>query len=248
MGGSFSIFSDMHNSKLTYFEGESDLPAHRHFDFNLFMLMEASGGGGVDGILQNLNLLIQHQNNKEHGKATVIASNLIWGIVAMRERLSPLQIAHAALVKTYDGKDVSKLTAEEVEKLIKAEQIPVGFMQKCVNAFKKKIGEEIAATHPQYGGNQLAETVAYQEREMMLLKNDGIQSGAFNEEKIASVESMLLSMHEPKEIAGVKGIYVSGKKSASTLFGNMERLGYKDPRMMNVFDFYTALEEMEKKK
>ncbi len=239
---------DMDTKKLTYFDGVDDLPAHRHFDFNLFSLMEASGGGGIDGILQNLSLAIQHQNAKDYGKTSAIISNLSWQIITMRERLSPLQIAHAAMVKTIDGEDVSRLTAEAVEKLLKDEPIKVGFMRNCVNAFKKKIDSEIAATHPQYGSSRLAETVAVQEREMLLLNNAGIQTGTFDEAKIASVEMMLLSMHEPKEIAGAKGLHMTGKKSASVLFGNMERLGYKDPRMMCVFDFYTALEEMEKKK
>lgn len=127
-----------HTEKIQYYQGSQDLPAHRYFDLNLALLMEASAGGGIDGILQSLQAAIAHNNAKEPDKANTILSNTIFNIAAMQERQSHVAVAHAATVREYQGRDVSRLSAEEVAKLMEGENLPVGVMQGIALALKKK--------------------------------------------------------------------------------------------------------------
>lgn len=233
--------------KIDYFIGAEDTPAHRYFDFQLAVIMEASAGGGIEGFLQQISLAVSHQQAKEYDKVTTILGNMMFSIGSAIERQNHIELAHAAMVRQVDEKDVSRLTAEQVLSMLKDENLTIGFLQKAVQAFKKKIDETLAVTHPQYTPQGLETELAIQVRQRTLLQLKGIKTGNMEDEAIKSVETLLLSMHEPKLLGGSDGVVVKHKKDFDNLCHVLRSYGYTEPEVIPIFRFYNALDRAKKK-
>lgn len=240
------ITKNINGHTVKLYDSIEDMPIINFQKYNRFLLIDSGIGSDLEDIDNHITKIAKYIATDKN-LAIQELQNMRQALYFINQEVSPKHLAFTALVYEIDGEKVTDLSDDNLKEILhKLSAMNKSWFNKLFTEIKKKVESELETYFPIFF-NSLQEKEAYDRlKQRTLIILDGIISGIIKAEEVDEIDSYLLSLSKPKQFNGSKSVEVQYSKQfeqACILIAQKTNL---DVKKLNVFEFYTALEQVKK--
>ena len=238
----------LHGRVLELYDSVDEMPIVNFQAYNRYILLDSGIGSDLDSVDKHITKIGKLLAQDDRAAAMQELQNMRQNLFMVVTKTAPNHMAFAALVKSVDGKPCSDLSEAGLKALSeKINRAKYGKFISILTAVKKKLDAELEEYFPAYFENATVKGQydGIKRRTQFVLEQ--IITGEDKSKSIAEVETMLFAKYKPGKFIGVDSAelkYIKQFESACLIIS--EELG-TDPKQMTVFQFYNALEIIDKR-
>jgi hypothetical protein len=232
--------------ELEFYDSVSEIPMGRFNTFNLYLMMDADIGGDMESVQRHMERLVLYVQRDEKKKLAQELENYSQNLRFIIQNISPKYLAFVALLKSIDGVQLTDTSAEGATRLLsKLQEVPYGFIQKVVDAFKKKSDQELDVMFPglQKGSGVTEYFMLLKKRTLLVL--DEVLTDADNEKQIKAIDDEMLILSPPRKYDGSNGIEAEHLRQFTDISIMLAIKANIDPKQLTAFEFYQAIETLK---
>lgn len=235
--------------KIETYDGMDDMPADKFHQFNAFILIEAQVGSDLDSFGKHLAKMKRFAKDGDidnHGKEC----DLLYHSVSLAmQRVSPLMNAFIPMIKTWNGEPFDFVPNDRCDhyvSILSKEGATVGFFKRLVNAFKKKVDEQMGLYFPKLSSRGSSMLFSQLKRMAMALLDEVIRDND-QSRVIDEIDRYLLSLNEPKVFHGPNGLDVQLTLNFHKMCISLKPHLNENPRKAPATMFFTAVTLLKEK-
>lgn len=221
-----------------------ELPIVRWHKYNKYSVVESGIGSDLTTIDTHIRKVGAYIRKGDADKAQVELQNLRQNIFFAQNGTSPKLLASAVLVKSIDGKEVTDISDEGLQRVLDTlADVPANAFLAVIMASKKKMDAEMASYFPQIGGASAQEKEWYDLLRMHTLEViKGIVRGREDTEKVQGLEDRLLTQTKPLRFDGERNFEIDYDRQFDRMCVVIAQNMGMDAKRMSTQDFYNAYE------
>jgi len=235
-----------------FYDAIDELPIRRYHKFNKYMLVDSGIGSDLNDINDHIAKIKRFIGKKDEKNAQLQLENLRTSLYMIANETNVRHLSFAILVKSINGKPVTDLSDENIERIAKSfDNEKKGFIDRVIDSIKKKIDLELVVYFP--GQFEDAQVKEYHDRirSRTLLILSEIITNKKETDKIHKIDDYLMSLVNPKSFAGkesVEIIYDKQFEEACTFLESETGARVDDLTAMQFFSKFEYIKKKHKKK
>lgn len=143
--------------KIELYDSIDELPTDRFFMYNRMLLIDSGIGGDMEAIDSHITKVMRFISMGKNEDAQRELLNMRTSFYFVIENINPKHLSYAALVHSIDGKlmtDISEANLTEILKQFAAWRVERGFIERALEAVKKKFKRNYKPTFQRHSRQQ----------------------------------------------------------------------------------------------
>jgi|VirMetMinimDraft_7_1064189.scaffolds.fasta_scaffold01375_8 hypothetical protein len=233
---------------LVMYDSIDDLPIRRFQALNLNLALDAGIGSDQEAVTRHSAMIRKFIQAGQTEEALVQLNNYEQCLTFIVQGINPKLFSFVCLLHKLDGKLITDLTEEGIKQTLdKMDIANHSFITNLMLEAKKKLYQELEICFPKLskGTNETRYWNALKNNVIYRLKK---VAGQEVDDMLEKIELGLLNIVKPKIYAGTTGIEVKNKKSFENLSTKVDKEFNVNTNDLNVFQFYSRVEQLMNKK
>lgn len=224
-----------------------ELPVKRFHKFNKFMLIDSGVGSDLNDVNSHIAKIRKHiaLGNKE--EADKLLENMRQALYLIAQETHVRHLSFAALIKSVNGKEVTDLSDENMQELLKLfNKESHTWFDKLIDFVKKKLETQLSLYFPGNGEDTRAKEYYDMLRKRVLLQLAELTKEVDFADEIDRLDTLMLTFVKPKAFAGKGSAEIAYEKQFDEMCLILKKELNADPDSMTVLQFYNAFEHLKK--
>lgn len=221
-----------------------ELPVVRFHKYNKMLLIDSGIGSDMMAFARHIDRAKRYAMSKEPILAAHELTNLQQCFAFIYDELSPKHLAFCALVKSIDGNEVTDISDDGLQSLLKKfADVPQNEITDLLESVKKKIDRGISLYFPKLSEESSAIKEYYNElQNYALLLVNSIIDGKDRSKEIEEAETSLIMQDKPNTFTGVDSLEIKyDKQFENTCLLIAQHLNV-DAKTHTVLEYYNAFD------
>ena len=231
-----------------FYDAIDELPIRRYHKFNKYMLVDSGIGSDLNDINSHIAKVSRYISKKDEKNALAQLENLRTSLYMIAEETNVRHLSFAILVKSINGKLVTDLSDENIERIAKSfDNEKKGFIDDVIDSIKKKIDLELVVYFP--GQFEDAQVKEYHDRirNRTLLILSEIKTNKKETDKINKIDDFLMGMVNPKSFSGKESVEILHDKQFEEACTFLESETGTRADDLTAMQFFSKFEYIKKK-
>lgn len=228
------------------YDSIDEMPIVNFQKYNKYLLIDSGIGSDIDSVDEHLVKLAKLIKT-DISKANQELLNLRQNLHMIVSSISPKYLAFAALIHSVDGKVVTDLSDDNLNRILnELKAVKHSKLIDIIYRFKKKITEELDIYFHTFFDNPKEKEAYDRLKNRAILVLEGIVADKDNTKEINEIDDYLFSLYKPQSFLGSESVEVKYDKqfeSSCTLIAQKTGL---DAKSMTVLQFYSNLDTIKK--
>lgn len=235
--------------KLEIYDSIDELPIKRFHKFNKYLLVDAGVGSDINDINDKIGKIMRYVDKADKVNAKIELNNLRQSLYMVTQETNLKHLAFMVLIKSIDGKAFLNLSDEnlrEVQKIFDPQ--PLKFLDGLLQAFKKKIDEELGLYFPSQFDDAAIKEYHDKLRSRVLFQLDVIIRNTDRTNEIDQIDDFLLTLAKPKIFSGKESTEIKYDRQFEDMCLFLTKELSLDIDKLSVLQFYNSFEYIKKQR
>ena len=239
----------LNGHKVELFSSIEELPIIRFHKYNKCLLVDAGIGSDLTAFDSHIERVVRYIRADKREEAAKEMENLRQNIYIIIQGMSPQHLAFACLVARIDGKPVTDLSDEGLQKVL--EQLggtPLKDITAHTEAVKKKIDEELSLYFPAVFDDSSSKEFYDLLKERTKAMLDCIIEGDTKErqQRVDELTDKIFTFSKPKQFTGKSSLEIEYDKQFEDMCLLISQNLHADAKKMTVLEYYNAYQFIQR--
>ena len=236
----------VNGKKITLYSSIDELPIVNFQKYNKYLLIDSGIGSDANDIDDHIVRVAKFIKLGDSSNALKELQNMRQNLYMINNEISPKHMAFAALIHSIDGKEVTDLSDENLQAILK--DLNKARRSALLDLFlrlKKKLDAELELYFP--NSSNAKEKSTYDKlKQRTLLTIDKILYNSEVQAQIDLIDDELFKLYSPKSFIGEQSAEIQHDKAFESACLLIAQKSSLDAKKMTVLQFYSALENIKK--
>lgn len=236
----------INNRTIKLYDSIDEMPIVNYQKYNKYVMFDSSIGSDINDVQIHVKKILALIDS-DTVKAKKELENMLQSMFMIANEVSPKYLAFAALIHSIDNEAITDYSDDNLKLILRDLQFtPNAFITKLLNAFKKKISQELELFFPNVFDDAREKEFYDRIRRKAILQLDTVITGDDHSEEIKSIDDANWKYYKPQTFTGKDSIEIVHEKSFESACLTISTELNVDAHKMTVLQFYIALDNIKK--
>lgn len=239
----------LNGHKVELFSSIEELPIVRFHKYNKYLLVDSGIGSDLTAFDGHIERVVRYIRADQREEAAKELDNLRQNVYLIIQGMSPQHLAFACLVARIDGKPVTDLSDEGLQRVLDTlGGTPLKDITAQTEAVKKKIDDELSVYFPSIFDDSRNKEFYDLLKERTKAMLDCIIEGDTKEreERVEQLTNKVFLFTKPKTFAGQSSLEIEYDKQFEDMCLLISQNTHADAKKMTVLEYYNAYQFIDK--